>query len=96
MSGKLSLQELICLINAADALVACSTGPLHIAAALNKLTIGIYSPIRPMHPGRWAPLGKNVHVLALDKKCNICRKTLDCQCIRSITPQQVINILSHS
>ncbi|MDR0603873.1 MAG: glycosyltransferase family 9 protein [Bacteroidales bacterium] len=96
LSGKLSLQELICLINAVDALVACSTGPLHISAALNKLTIGIYPPIRPMHPGRWAPLGKNTHVLALDKKCNICRKTLDCQCIRSITPQQVINILSHS
>lgn len=94
LSGKLSLQELICLINAADVLVACSTGTLHIAASLNKLTIGIYPPVRPMHPGRWSPIGKNAHVLVLDKECNICRKTLDCQCIRSITPKQVIELLS--
>jgi ADP-heptose:LPS heptosyltransferase len=93
LSGQLSLQELISLINAVDALVACSTGPLHIAASLNKLAIGIYPPIRPMHPGRWSPVGKNVHVLVLDKECNQCRKTLDCQCIRSIKSEQVIEIL---
>ncbi len=95
LSGKLSLEELISLINASDALVACSTGPLHIAASLNKLAIGIYPPIRPMHPGRWAPIGKNAHVLVLNKECNLCRKTSDCQCIRSIKPEQVIKILSN-
>jgi heptosyltransferase III len=62
-TGRLSLEELIALIARADALVAASTGPLHIAAALGIKAIGLYTPQRPMHPGRWAPLGKNTHVL---------------------------------
>ena len=57
LSGRLSLGELIAFIAASDGLVAASTGPLHLAAAMGKIAIGIYPPIRPMHPGRWAPLG---------------------------------------
>lgn len=94
LSGSLSLKELISLIHSADALVACSTGPLHIAAALGKLAIGIYPPIRPMHPQRWSPVGINAHYLVADKKCNQCRKTTDCQCIRSIKPEQVVEWLN--
>ena len=93
LSGKISLKELISLIYAADALVACSTGPLHIAAALGKLTIGIYPPIPPMHPERWAPIGENAHVLVLHKTCERCRNSVDCECIRSIMPAQVAEML---
>ncbi|MCL2131439.1 MAG: glycosyltransferase family 9 protein [Lentimicrobiaceae bacterium] len=96
LSGKLSLEDLISLINSADALVACSTGPLHIAAALNKLAVGIYPPIRPMHPARWSPVGKNTRVLVAEKECNQCRKTADCQCIRSIKPTEVLQILTEN
>jgi ADP-heptose:LPS heptosyltransferase len=62
-TGQLSLPELITLIAKAKALVAASTGPLHIAAALGIKAIGLYTPQRPMHPGRWAPLGKDTRVL---------------------------------
>ena len=61
--GQLSLDELIGLVNTADALIAASTGPLHIAAACRRLAIGLYTPQRPMHPGRWKPLGINAHFL---------------------------------
>ncbi|MGV2481320.1 UNVERIFIED_CONTAM: glycosyl transferase family 9, partial [Salmonella enterica subsp. enterica serovar Weltevreden] len=40
LTGKLSLQQFIAFINRCDALVAASTGPLHIAAALGKKAIG--------------------------------------------------------
>jgi len=63
LSGKLSLGELMAFVAHADALIACSTGPLHIASALQKCAIGLYSDMRPIHPGRWAPLGKNAHYL---------------------------------
>lgn len=63
VTGRFSLAELIEFINGCDALVAASTGPLHIAAALGKKAIGLYSPKRPIHPGRWAPVGKDTHVL---------------------------------
>lgn len=89
LTGRLTLHELISFIAVADGIVACSTGPLHIAAALGKYAIGLFPPIRPMHPGRWAPAGTNASVLVLDKKCSKCRKNKDCECIRSITPEQV-------
>lgn len=63
LTGQLSLEELISFVDACDALVAASTGPLHIAASLGKKAIGLYTPKRPMHPGRWAPLGKYARVL---------------------------------
>jgi heptosyltransferase III len=63
ISGKMNLADLMAFIANADALVACSTGPLHIAAAMDVCTIGLYSDIRPIHPGRWAPLGKKAHFL---------------------------------
>ncbi len=89
LTGKFSLEELMAFINSADGIVAASTGPLHIAAALGKTAIGIYAPMRPIHPGRWAPIGKNAHVFVLDKTCNDCRKTKDCVCIRSVSPLDV-------
>lgn len=89
LTGKFSLEALMGFINSCDGLVAASTGPLHLAAALGKTALGIYAPMRPIHPGRWAPVGKNAEVFVLDKTCNDCRKTKDCVCIRSIAPQKV-------
>lgn len=63
LSGKFSLEEFIGFIAACDGLVACSTGPLHIAAALGKRAVGLYPTVRPMHAGRWAPLGPDTVVL---------------------------------
>lgn len=63
LTGKLNLDQLIGLINESDGLVAASTGPLHIASQLNKLCVGLYTPMRPMHAGRWAPIGKNAFVI---------------------------------
>lgn len=63
VSGKFSLSEFITFISKCDAIVACSTGPLHIGAVLGLKAIGIFSQTRPIHPGRWQPIGENVAVL---------------------------------
>lgn len=89
LTGKFSLEEFIAFLSLLDGIVAASTGPLHLAAALGTNALGIYPPIRPMHPGRWAPLGPKVSVLVKDVLCEECRKSMDCQCIREITPEQV-------
>lgn len=57
LTGKLSLGELMQAIGAVDAVVAASTGPLHIAAALGINAVGLYSPKRPIYPRRWQPIG---------------------------------------
>jgi heptosyltransferase III len=93
LTGKFTLKELISFIAQADGLVAASTGPLHIAAMLNKLAIGIYPPIKPMHPGRWAPIGKNAHFLVAEKNCNQCRKGGDCSCMDLVGAEQVKEII---
>jgi heptosyltransferase-3 len=93
LTGKLSLHQFIAFIHAADALIAASTGPLHIAAALGKKAIGLFAPMRPIHPGRWKPIGKKAHYLVLDKSCFDCRKNMDCHCIREISPKQIVDLL---
>ena len=93
ITGQMSLSEFIGFINEADGLVAASTGPLHIAAALGKIAIGLYSPMRPIHAGRWAPIGARSNYLVIDKQCNKCKNTLDCECIRMITPKSVAELL---
>ncbi len=57
LTGKLSLPQLIAFIASCETLVAASTGPLHIASAMGIRAIGLYPSQRPMHPGRWMPLG---------------------------------------
>ena len=93
LTGEFSLNQFISFIKHADGLVAASTGPLHIAAALGKLAVGIYPPIRPMHPGRWAPIGKNAHSLVTDKSCDDCRKSGNCHCMTEVYPESVKELL---
>ncbi len=89
IAGKLNLRQFISFIALADGMVACSTGPLHIAAALGKFAIGIYPPIKPMHPGRWAPVGVNASYLVQDIECNKCRESSQCECIENISPEMI-------
>ena len=93
LTGKLSLQQFIAFINHCDVLIAASTGPLHIAAALGKKAIGLFAPMRPIHPGRWKPIGVNAHYLVLNKDCMDCKKNMDCHCIREIQTSEVINLI---
>lgn len=95
LTGKLSLQQFIAFINHCDVLIAASTGPLHISAALNKKAIGLFAPMKPIHPGRWKPLGVNAHYLVLNKDCNDCKKNMDCNCIRQIKTIEVINLIDN-
>lgn len=67
-SGKFSLPEFIGFIAESDGLVACSTGPLHISAALGILAVGLFSEERPIHPGRWKPLGAKSNVITAPTK----------------------------
>jgi ADP-heptose:LPS heptosyltransferase len=94
ITGIMNLDQFISFINHCDGLVANSTGPLHIAAAVGKDALGIYPPIRPMHPGRWAPLGPNAKIFVLNKFCEDCRKRdTPCICIASVKPEWIVSSL---
>jgi len=97
ITGQMNLHEFISFIGACDGLVANSTGPLHIAGALGQDAMGIYPPMRPIHPGRWAPLGPKVHIFVLNKDCSACRDSrTTCQCIMDIDPLRVRDALERA
>ncbi len=92
--GKLSLDELLAFIARVDGIVSASTGPLHIAAALGKHAIGIYPPIRPMHPGRWAPAGVHSKYFCVERACNDCRNNpKKCHCMNEISSASVADYM---
>lgn len=49
------LSDMVALLSLAKVMVAPSTGPLHIAAALGKRTVSFYPPIRVQSAIRWGP-----------------------------------------
>lgn len=87
--GALSLEQYVSLIDLCDGLIAASTGPLHIASVLNKFAFGIYLEKRPVHSGRWAPIGINSVVFKSKKSCSKCLTINACNCIESISPDEV-------
>lgn len=91
--GKLTLDEMISLIANVSALVSSSTGPLHIAAALEIKAIGLFSPKRPTHPGRWKPVGKKAVAIVKDENCPKCLARENCNCITEILPETIVKEL---
>lgn len=93
LTGRLTLPQLLAFLSEADGIVAGSTGPLHVAAALGRYTLGLYPPIRPMHPGRWAPLGPHAGYLVFDRPdCQDCRREpAACTCIKALAPMQALH-----
>lgn len=90
LGGKLDLAGLISLIGISDALVAASTGPLHIAAACGIRAIGLYADVPPIHPGRWAPIGKDAHYVIEE---DIIPTADPQQHINAIRPEKLLRLL---
>jgi len=94
LTGQMDLYQFMSFIKRCDGLVASGTGPLHIAAALGKDAFGIFPPIRPIDPGRWAPLGDKVQVFVSENGCTDCKNTpARCHCIVDISPVEIMNAL---
>lgn len=93
--GTLSLDQLTTFIQMADGLIASGTGPLHMAAALGQRTLGLFPPTRPMHPGRWAPVGRRAQALCMPTGCTGCaqKQIVSCDCMTNISPGAVAEIV---
>ena len=63
ITGQMNLDELVSFISRCDILVAASTGPLHLAGLAGINTIGLFTDRRPIHSGRWKPLGNKVVIV---------------------------------
>jgi len=65
--GKYDLEEYIAFLSQTDAMIASSTGPLHISSLLGNFTLGLFPPDRPMFPMRWLPIGRRISFLTYRK-----------------------------
>ena len=74
VAGRFELGELIALIEKSDLLIANSTGPIHIAAALGKYVIGFYPKIAACSPKRWGPYTNKKIIFTPAIECNNCTR----------------------
>lgn len=63
LCGKLTLMELMILIDNSRLVIANSTGPAHIAGAFNRNVLAFFPNSAPMNDVRWRPLGEHVSVV---------------------------------
>jgi lipopolysaccharide heptosyltransferase II len=91
-AGKFDLAELIALIDVCDIFISNSTGPIHIAAALGKYTIGFYPKIPACSPKRWGPYTKRRTIFTPLIECSNCtlKQCKKFNCMDSIKPEDVI------
>ncbi len=98
LDGKLSGAELISVLQNAIAVVAPSTGVLHLAASTGVATLGIFSRIQVQRALRWGPQGARTAVV---EPLLSCPGGLACEgqqcargnCMDSITVSDVLSRL---
>lgn len=82
LAGKLDLSGMIALIKKCSIFISNSTGPIHIAAALGKYTIGFYPRIAACSAERWGPYTDKKVIFTPKIECSDCTREqcsrLDC------------------
>jgi lipopolysaccharide heptosyltransferase II len=90
-AGMFNLRELISLINKSDLMIANSTGPIHMAAALDKYVIGFYPKIPSCSETRWGPFTNKKQIFEPTLECENCtrKQCEELNCMNSINERNV-------
>ncbi len=91
LSGKLKISELCAVLAGARTLVSNDSGPMHIGAALNTPTIGLFGPETPVMYG---PIGERASALWRPPVCSPCINVHDnklANCVRGF-PECLVNL----
>ncbi len=93
LTGRTSIRELFALLERASLVLCHDSGPMHIAAALDKPMVSIVGPTNPLRTG---PYGHLDTVLRVDLECAPCylRKLSQCRfnhaCMEQLSPEEVL------
>ena len=94
-AGRLTLGQLLALLEGAACVLTNDTGPMHMAAALRRPTVCLFGPANPEHYGHWLP---NVEIFYVPVFCSPCLYEADrppCNgnniCMQRIKPEPVID-----
>ena len=91
LMGRLTVRQLMAVIEASHAVVSGATGPAHMAAALDTPTVSLFDPRRNNLPVRWQPLGRGVVLRPDVPTCEQCiyEACPYWDCLDRITVEQV-------
>lgn len=67
--GQTSLRELAAILARAKRVICCDSGPMHIAAALNRPLVALFGPTNPARTGPYSP---RATVVRLPLTCSPC------------------------
>jgi lipopolysaccharide heptosyltransferase I len=89
LAGKTTLPQLVALLERASLVIANDSGPMHIAAALNRPLVTMFGPTNPVRTG---PYRRPNTVVQLDIVCSPCysRNCSHTSCMRWLTPDMVL------
>jgi heptosyltransferase-1 len=97
LCGRTDLKELTALIAGAKAVVTNDSGPMHIAAALDKPTIAIFGPTDPVKTGPYGwQKNRKLEVIRAHTDCSPCRRKKACKefiCMDRIPVEDVYEAL---
>lgn len=81
LNGQLSGPQLLSVLAGAKALLAPSTGVIHLSASLSTPTFGLYSPIKVESAKRWGPKGHWVKTMTPSVDGD--------NCMALVTPEEI-------
>jgi lipopolysaccharide heptosyltransferase I len=87
--NRLSLKQLIALLQETDLFVGNEAGPMHLAAALDRPLVAIIGPTRPELTG---PFGSKARIVRKPVSCSPCRKR-NCSEITCMKVIEVTDVL---
>lgn len=98
-TGKLDLTGLALLLRRASAFIGPSTGPMHLATAVDTPVIAIFSPLGVQQPRRWGPYNSRGTVVTPDLGCGekhrcSAGRCPDYDCMERITVDEVFTALA--
>lgn len=95
LAGRTTLPQLVALLRRASLVIANDSGPMHIAAALNRPLVTVFGPTNPVRTG---PYGRSDTVVRLDIACSPCyaRRCCHTSCMEWLTPDRVLVQARHA
>jgi lipopolysaccharide heptosyltransferase II len=93
LCGTTSLPEMIEWVRLCDLLITNDTGPMHVAAAMNKPLVALFGPTEPRRTG---PYGQLHNVLRVELPCSPCLSAR-ChfekpeECLQALPPARVFD-----
>ena len=95
-AGRFSLAELFSVIRNSSLLITSSTGPLHMANAVNTPLLGFFCPKKPHTPKRWGPYDQKQWVISPKLEGTETCQLKKCHfggCLQKLTELEITDVL---